>query len=565
MYVDAVTTAAVADELRQKILGGRVQDVLEVDPLSIGLELYAHSERQYLLITADPRAARCHLVSEKLRRGVEVSSPLGLLMRKYVEGARLEAISQPAWERVLHLDFSSPMGETRLIAETMDKRSNIVLVMEGEILDCIKRVGPDQNRYRVLLPGKPYVPPPPQSKILPEQVTLDQMNQFLRPDPDEPAWRALVANVAGMSPLIAREVICRASEEAEAPAFDVAGGVVFETFRTLIAEITDGKWTPGIVPAPEAEGYLAFAAYRITALEGFEPRASISEAMADYFGAPIGLEAYTAGKSKVREQIDDALERVRRKLASLEREHASPDEIEMLRKKGELLLAYGATIKPKQERFAAEYDPDGPMLLIQLDPALSPLENAKAYFERYDKAKRAAEDVPALQDAAWQEMAYLEQLATDLDLAENWPEIQEVREALQEAGYWRGERTRGPKGGKPGIRRFKTEEGFVILAARNAAQNHELITEKSASGDLWLHAHGLPGSHVIIKNDGRPIPEAVIERAARLAAYYSGGRGSTTVEVDVTERRYVRPIKGAGPGLVTYKNERTLTVRPEKE
>ena len=563
MYVDAVTTAAVAAELNDKILGGRVQAVIEVDEYSIGFEIYAR-QRYYLLASIDPKAARCHLVPEKLRRGVEHSSTLGLLLRKYLGGARLDAITQPPWERILHLDFSGDNGDTRLIVETMDKRSNILLTAEGDILDALKRVGPDQNRYRVMLPGKPYVPPPAQDKMLPEQVRANHLDAFLQENPDIPAWRTLVNNIAGVSPLFAHEVICRASEDAESPAFDVAGEVVFDSFFKMIADVDNGKWSLCVAKAPDREGYVAFAAYTLTHLEHIELRESISVAMTDYFGAPVGMEAYSAGKDTVKYQLEEALDRVRRKLASLERQSASTEQIEELRKKGELIYAYATQIKPKQTSFEAQYDPEGPMLSIELDSTLNIINNAKRYFERYEKAKRAHEDVPRLVKAAQQEVGYLEQLATDLSLAESWPEIDEVREALQEGGYWRGARTRGPKSGKPGIRRI-TVDGFVILVGRNAAQNHTLVTERSAPQDIWLHARNTPGSHVIIKNDGRPIPDAVIQRAAELAAYYSAGRGNTNVEVDVTERRYVRLIKGGRPGQVIYKNERTITVRPKRE
>lgn len=563
MYVDAVTTAAVADELNRTILGGKVQAVIEVDEHTIGFEIYAH-QRYYLLASMHPKSARCHLVSEKMRRGVEHPSTVGLLLRKYVDGAWVKAISQPAWERVLHFDFSGDAGDTRLIVETMDKRSNILLTAEGDILDSLKRVGPDQNRYRVMLPGKPYVPPPPQDKILPEQVRVEHIGRFLKENPDAPAWKTLVSHIAGISPLVAREVIYRSSEDAESPAFDLSEKVVFEAFYKLIAQVDGNKWTPSVAKPQDGEGFTAFAAYSLTYLENVEARGSISEAMADYFGAPVGIEAYSAGKETVKEQLDDALSRVRRKLASLERQASSDEEIEALRKKGELIYAYAYTLKPKQSSFQAQYDPDGPMLTVELEPELSAIDNAKRYFERYEKAKRAHEDVPKLVKAAQQEVGYLEQLVTDLEIAESWPEIDEVREALQEGGYWRGEKKRGPKGQKSGVRRY-VMDGFVVMVGRNSKQNHALVTEKSAPQDLWLHARGVPGSHVIIRNDGRPIPESVIERAAALAAYYSAGRGSTNVEVDVTERRYVRPIKGGRPGQVTYKHERAITVRPQMQ
>ncbi len=565
MYVDAVTTAAVADELDRRIVGGRVQAVLQTGHDSMGFEIYAHQERHYLLMTVDPDSARCHLVPDRLRRGTEQPSPLGLLLRKYLDGARLMAATQPPWERVLWLNFSGHEGECRLIIETMDRRSNIILAVEGEILDCLRRVGPSQNRYRVLLPGKPYVPPPPQRKTPPGQVTPSLIDGFLGQAPDIPAWRALVNNIAGVSPLFAREVIHRACDEAEAPAFDVAGEIVHSAFATLIATVQDKTWSPCVVPAESGEGYRAFAAYEITCLEGGEPVESISAAMAAYFGAPVGIEAYDAGKSHVKAQLDGALERMGRKLASLERQSSGEEEIETLRKQAELLLAYAPTLEPGQTVFRAQYDPDGPPLTIELDPTLPPLENAQRYFDRYEKAKRAAEDVPRLQRAARRELAYLEQLSTDLALAENWPEIDMVREALQEAGFWQGPQTRGPRGSKPGIRRFTTGDGFVILVGRNAAQNHALVTERSKGDDLWLHARNIPGSHVIVKNDGRPIPDEVIRRAAELAAYYSAGRDDTSVEVDVTQRRYVRPIRGSKPGMVTYRNEQTLTVQPRRD
>lgn len=564
MYVDAVTIAALVDELTESIVGGRVQAVIETGELSVGFEVYAHHQRHYLIISADPQTARCHLVPGKLRRGVDHSSPLGLLLRKYVDGAHLTAVTQPPWERVLMLDFSSAEGETRLIAEMMGKRSNIILTFEGEILDCIKRVGPDVNRYRVILPGKPYVPPPPQSKAIPEQVTSPMIEGFLQREADSPAWRVLVNNIAAVSPLLAREVIYFASGDPEAPAFDVAGGMIHAAFKGLLSDIEARRWTPCVVPTESGEGYYAFAAYTITCLGDCQPRESISAAMTTYFGAPVGVKAYAAAKSQVRKQIDGALERTHRKLASLTREVISEEEIELLRQKGELILAYSTALSPSQNQLQAQYDPDGPMLIIGLDPTLSPSENAQRYFEQYDKAKRAAADIPELQANVQREVAYLEQLATDLDLAESWPDIDTVREAVQEAGYWQGRKIRTPRSGKPGIRRFMIDDGFVILVGRNAAQNHMLVTERSAGDDLWLHARNMPGSHVIVKNDGRPIPESVIQRAAELAAFYSAGQDDTSVEVDITKRRYVRPIKGGRPGMVTYKNEQTIAVRPNK-
>ncbi|MBN1429619.1 MAG: NFACT family protein [Anaerolineae bacterium] len=560
MYVDSVTIAALADELKSALIDGRVQDVVAPDDLSVGFEIYAGHHRHYLLINAAAKSARCHLVPEKLRRGVEHPSPLLLRLKKVIEGARLVGIEQPPWERIIALDFSGEIGDTRLIAELMDQRSNIILTLEGEIMDCLRRIGPGENRVRTIMPGKPYVPPPSQQKDLPDMLTPGLVTAFLAQAGDRPAWRVLVERIAGISPLLAREIIYRSCEDAEAPAFDLSGKIVHDALKTLMDDVAAHRWQPCVVPAEEEGGYRAFAAYALTH-RTYTPIDGISAAMAAYFGAPVKDQAYAAGKKPLQAQIEAADKRIQRKLAALEREEATAEDIEMLRKQGELLLAYGPTIRSGQNFFQAQYEPGGPLLSIEIDPTLTPVENANRCFERYDKAKRAAADVPKLREAAEQEAAYLAQMATDLDLAESWPEIDAVREQLQQAGYWQGEKARGPKSGKPGIRRITTADGFVILVGRNAEQNHVLVTEKSKPGDLWVHARGRPGSHVIIRNDGRPIPEEVIRRAAELAALYSAGRGEAAVEVDVTDRRYVRPIKGGRPGQVTYKNERVVTVK----
>ena len=159
MYVYSVTTAAVVDELNAKVVGGRVQDVVEVDHQSIGFEIYANRQRHYLLATVDPDGARCHLVPDRLRRGRPAPSPLGQLLQKYVDGARLMSASQPPWERIIHLAFSGEHGETTLIVETMDRLSNLILTVEGDILDSLKRITPEVNRYRTILPRQPTIEP----------------------------------------------------------------------------------------------------------------------------------------------------------------------------------------------------------------------------------------------------------------------------------------------------------------------------------------------------------------------------------------------------------------------
>jgi len=558
VYFDALTMAAVADELREKILGGRVQKVLLPDDLSVGLEVYSHGRRHYLLASAHPQHARVHLVGERLRRGVEKPTPLLLLLRKYVRHGRIAAIEQPSLERVLRIEVEHPQGDTSLIIEVMGRHSNIVLVAaDGAILDSVKRIGPNLSRYRTILPQRPYVPPPPQAKLDPTDVTELRLREMLSAaPPDEPLWRALVRGIRGVSPLLAREVAYRATGNAEALASQVTAiSPLLDTFREMLIPVWEHRWQPTV--AKSDDRLLAFAPYPLTQFGTYEKVASISQAVEAYYREVVGEDAYAAAKKRVREAIAKAREQLRRKRESLQRALTPTDKIEELRLKGEMILAYAHRIAPGQRKLMV----DQPPLAIELDPRLSPAENARAYFAEYRKAKRAAEDIPALLERAELEMRYLDQLEADLDLAANWPEVEEVKAALAEGGYIREERRRR-KAGRSEPLAFRSSDGLLILVGKNSRQNEEVTFRRAAPDDLWLHARDVPGAHVVVKAGGREVPQATLRQAAQLAAYYSQARGEAKVAVDYTLRRHVRRLKGAGRGMVTYKHERTIVVKP---
>jgi predicted ribosome quality control (RQC) complex YloA/Tae2 family protein len=565
MYFDALTMAAVADELRAHILGGRVQQVLLPNDLSVGMEVYAHGERRYLLASAHPEHARLHLAGEKLRRGVEKTTPLLLLLRKYVRGGRIAAIEQPPFERVLHIGMQHPEGNTTLIVEVMGRYSNIVLVAEeGLILECIKRVGPEMSRYRSILPQHLYIPPPPQSKLDPTDVTELRLRDILSDaSPESPIWRALVASIGGVSPLMAREVAYRAMGEAEAAVSQVTRITpLLDAFQEMLMLVWEHRWQPTVVKRDER--LVAFAPYPLTQYGDCEEVESISQAVEAYYGQVVGEDAYAVAKRRVREAILRAREKVRRKQEALQRSRVSQARVEELRRQGEMILAYAHRIEPGQRELTAPVGPDEPPLLIKLDPTISPVENAQRYFKRYKKAKSGAGEIPALLQRAELEMRYLDQLETDLDLAANRPEIQEVEASLAEAGYVR-EKRRRRKMARSQPLAVKSQDGLLILVGKNSRQNEEVTFRRAAPRDLWLHVRDAPGAHVIVKTGGREVPEATLRQAAQLAAYYSQARGSAHVDVAYTERRYVRPIKGAGPGLVTYAQEKTIRVAPGSE
>ena len=565
MYLDYFTISALVDEFMDVLVGGRIQDSIDVDETGLGLEIYADRSRHYLYMSADHHTPRVHLVEDKLRRGVMKPKTIGLLFRRYVEGGIVTHVSQPAWDRILHVDVEGPEGDVTIIVEPMERRSNILLVQEGVILDCMRRVGPDENRYRLSLPAHKYEPPPPQTgKLDPIQLTIEDLYGVFDQNEDSKrrTFQLLTGRLLGVSPLIAKEAVYRSGEPINQKAEEADPEALLAAFQSVIEPLARRDWHPGI--AENDNGIEAFSVYPLQSIDGWRAVDSVSGAMASYYGAILGDDAYQAAKEPVLEAIKEAQAKMGAKLASLQRSLTDESERDVLRQSGDLLLAYQYTLEAGQTELRAQYDPEGPELVIQLDPKLTPVENAQQFFARYDKAKRALADVPRMISETQTELDYLAQLASDLEMASNWPDIDEVRQALQDKGYWQGKRAGRIGGGKSAPLRFVTEDGFVIWIGRNSRQNDIVTFDKGGPQDLWLHARDVPGSHVIIKFDGRQIPEESIVQAAGIAAYYSAGRGESSAIVDVTPRRYVKKIKGAGPGMVTYRNETTRTVRPQK-
>ena len=552
MNVDYLTLACLRDHL-DSLLGARVQHVMLPDELSVGLELYA-GQRAQLLISADPQHPRVLLAPYKLRRGVETETALLLLLRKWVRGSRLVDITQPPWERILELHFEGQAGPCRLVAELIGRYSNVILVgPDGAVLDAMRHVGPAKNRYRVILPSRPYQPPPkPVGRQAPTRLPTGEWTALLASAaPDEPLQQLLTRRLLGVSPMVAREISARV--------VDSSPKALAEATVALFAPLKDGSWSPHVA-LDEDGNVVAFAPYEPRQFERVRPASDISEAMWQYFEHRLSGDAYAAARWRVQERIDEMRARTERTLQQMQGNITDATEIEMLREAGELILIYQGQAKQNTTEITVP-DYAGAPRTIKLDPKLTPVENAQAYFRRYRKANRATEGLPARIQAVKTDLTYLAQLAADLALAESRPEIDTVYDALAKAG-WAPKARPGSGGQVEGPRRFEID-GFPIYIGRNARQNEEVTFKRAEPDDLWLHARGVPGAHVVVKCGKRDVPEEIVQKAASLAAYYSLARDEAQAIVDVTLRRYVKHVRGGHPGLVTYRNERTIQVKPE--
>lgn len=617
MPFDYLAAAAVKQELQEKTVGGRVQGIIMPGPLTISMELYSpETGRTYLLLSAHPQYARVTLTGPAPSRDPSQRSPLLLLLRKYARGGTILDVSQPAHERVLEVSIAkrfwpdkrqeyhsegdfrdseaeeegAPIVFVTLIAEIMGRLSNIVLVGEdGAVMDSIKRVPPGINRYRVTLPNHRYVPPPPQQKRDPLKASINglalELGKVVEHDVgsrDAPAWQGLVSGFLGVSPTLAREVVFRALGDvnvpAESAAHDPAGlALILHEMEGLFGLEQTRAWQPCVAwreDAREANAGnqpLDFAPYALTHLEGGAQLiryGSISEAIDAYFAGAQNLARHGALKEQVRAAIEELYRRAERRLRSLREEWQRAQALEELRRKGEFILAYMHTLQPAQTELAVPEE----NLTIQLDPALSPIQNAQAYFKEYRKARAAQQGLPDRIAEAEMHIRYFEEFLTSLDLANTYDEIRAVQAELGKArtlstAEAAKEQPKG-KGAKqqskerlPQPLRLKADSGATLLVGRTASQNDTATFRLAGPEDLWFHARNVPGAHVILRAQVGIAP-GDIEEAASVAAAYSKARTEAQVDVVYTERKFVRKVPGAPPGFVTYKNERVVRVAP---
>ena len=565
--MDALTLTAITRELCETIAGGRIQAVLAPDEHSLALEVFARGQRHWLLLSAHPQYARVHLLPIKARRGLPYDAPLVLLARKRLLGARLSGIFQPSWERVLFLTCEhSQHGQTRLTAEIMGKWSNLLLLdADGIVLEMGRHFDVRRNQQRRVQRGAAYEMPPPQRHKTPvDLVTQAELEQWLAQAPTTTAlWRLLLQQIGGISPLLARELAFRATGDRQASV--AHPNCQSSSLLAVVAWVRSlpgqGGWAPTIALHPTSGQPTAFAPYQLTHLGQLQYVDSISEAAHTTYAAIVGADSY-AGR---RRQVQRLIELARRKLVgrriSLGEQAVSDEQVAELRRTGEWILAYAWRIQPGDSELLA--DTGAELLRIPLDSRLSASENAQQAFARYRKAQRAARRIPALLAGVDRDLAYIEQLQSDLHLADNAPQIEELRQAVLELGLVPTPKKRAPMPRSHPLK-LLTDDGLTVIIGRNALQNEHVTWKLAHAHDLWLHAEKVPGSHAIIKTGGRAVAPGTVLQAAAWAAYQSQARHDTHVSVLVTERRHLARIKGGRPGQVQVRQARSVMVSPRK-
>ncbi len=567
MPFDAVFLTAVIQELKQKLIGLRVEKIQQPARDTVLMQLRG---KEKLLLSANVNRPRIHLTRASYENPAQPPM-FCMLLRKHLSGGRIADITQPPAERAvdLVLDCTDEMGvpcQKHLILELMGRNSNLILTGEdGHIIDCLRRVDLEMSELRQVLPGLFYREPPRRGRAIPQDTGEGELRQLLDAvDSPKRLDKWLIDTFDGFSPLIARELSYGFSGETDADiltldkrslAAYLAREFQYAAYRPVVLyreeQPSDYSYRPiyqygQYMQQREAESFSAL-------LDGFYTQTEHSDRMRQR-------------SQTLRKTVTTLRERTLRKLELQRKEYESTLDREHLRQMGDIVTANLHAIARGQTRLVAvDFYNEMQEIEIPLKPQLSPQQNAARFYKEYTKAKHAEKILSQQMAQAEVEAEYLGTVLDELSRAENERDLTEIRGELEQGGYVRGGRKKQQKLQPSQPMAFLSSDGYPIYVGRNNRQNDQLSLKAARKDDLWLHIQKFHGTHVIIACAGQTPPDETITEAAQLAAYFSQAREGQNVPVDVTPVRFLKKPNGAKPGMVVYDKYRTVIVTPDEK
>ncbi|MBQ2041511.1 MAG: NFACT family protein [Lachnospiraceae bacterium] len=627
MAYDGIVTAAVVRELNDRLLMGSISKVAQPEKDELLLTLKCSRQQLRLCISANASTPMVYLREEN-ELSPATAPNFCMTLRKHIGGGRITRIFQPSasgfggnggagdpegtgdasgslplhegLERIIvfeieHLDEMGDVSRKYLICELMGKHSNIILTKPDlTIIDSIKHVSHMTSSVREVLPGRTWFIPDAAAKANPVTLCRDAeaFRRVIRGGAgNESIFKHFYLSVTGISPSVSGEILHRAGVDPDLPHADLSDDEsdrIFTAFSGLMQDVLAGRFEPCIIY--DGDRLSEFSAVRLSSLEGgdlsCETFGSISEVIRLFYERRDRQNRIRAKSEDIRRVLKTLTERASKKLELLEKQYKDTDKRDQYRIWGELLNTYGYSLNGGEDHLVcSNYYDEGRDIRIPLDRNLSAQENAKKYFERYQKLKRTREAVSRQIGESRQTLWHLDSIASSLQLCEGEADLNELRREMAEAGYIHKGSDKNRSGKVQGNRKnekksqplhFVSSDGIDIYVGRNNYQNEELDFKIADSNDWWFHAKNRPGSHVIAKTGSRELPDRTCLEAAQLAAYYSKAGiasqdnpyspkstdSTEKIEVDYVRKRELKRVPGAAPGYVIYHTNYSIVVEP---
>lgn len=574
MALDGLVIANVIKELNDTLLGGRINKISQPENDALVLVIKNNRSQYKLFLSANASLPLIYLTQENKPNPITAPN-FCMLLRKHLNSARILSITQPGLERIIdieieHLNELGDVCTKHLITEIMGKHSNIIFCDDKKmIIDSIKHISGLVSSVREVLPGRDYFIPETQDKWNPLTVDCEHFLEKVMTKP-LPIAKALYTSLTGISPLIANEICHRASIDGEASTSSLSemeGLHLYKNLERLMADIKNNSFFPNVIyqnGEPVEFSSTTLTTYNSSEHKEFE---SISELLEQYYAQRNTLTRIRQKSVDLRKIVSNAIERTRKKYDLQMKQLKDTDKRDKYKVYGELITAYGYNVEEGSKQMTALNYYTNEEVTIPLDPTITPIENAKKYFDKYSKLKRTYEALTKFTEETKEELEHLESISAALDIALQEEDLIQLKEELMEYGYMKRKfvSKKDAKKQKSASKPFHyiSSDGFHMYVGKNNFQNDELTFKFAVGNDWWFHAKGMAGSHVIVKTNGEELPDRTFEEAGKLAAYYSKARELSKAEIDYTEKKNVKKPNGGKPGFVVYYTNYSLIIEPD--
>ncbi|SHJ57846.1 Rqc2 family fibronectin-binding protein [Tepidibacter formicigenes] len=582
MALDGIVIYSLVKELSSKLIGGKIDKIYQPEEDELLFNIRNEGTNYKLLLSSNSSNPRAYITNTYNKENPIKAPMFCMLLRKHLQNGKITNIHQPDFERIIRITIESldelKIRKTKdLIIEIMGRHSNIILVdnEENKILDSIKRIPLSVSRYRQVLPGQKYINPPSQNKLNPiHEISKEKFIESLTNN-KKALYKSIYSSFEGISPLIAKEICFRSNIDIDINTEYVDSKdftALYDTFTRLFRQIKNNIFYPCIIIDKRLNKVIDFSCIKLTMYNhySFIENNSISFILDKYYYEKDIRERINQKSQNLRKNISNKLDRLYNKIKKQKEELLESKNADTYKTYGELITSYIYMIQKGMEEIevANFYNPESKNIKIKLDKRLNPSENAQKYFKKYNKLKNAAIEIKHQLKITNEEIEYLENIILNINNCENLEELEEIKEELVKVGYIKG-RSNNKNKDKNNLKtapyEFISSDGFKIYVGKNNKQNDYLTLKLASNDDIWLHTKNIPGSHVIIKCEGKEVPENTIFEGAMLAAYFSKARMSSQVPVDYTKKKNVKKPSGAKPGMVIYETNSTIYVTPLEE
>ncbi|MBP3464144.1 MAG: NFACT family protein [Clostridia bacterium] len=555
MAFDGIITKALVSDFQKSLIGARVNKVFQPSKTELILNLY-NGENVMFDICIHPDYYRMCLTSLSKPNPTNALN-FCMLLRKYLTSSKITNVQSVDLDRVVFIDFegSNELKDTvnlRLVVELMGRRSNVVLLNKnGFIIDSLKHI---ITSDREILPAREYVLPLSSKQSFLDILNFDEFYSIISEKSYDDLSLYLSSIFTGFTPIFISNILEELNIENDSK--DVNE---LEEIYEYIKNLINNFGTENISLKSLNNDYTIELTSQEKSLSNFLDSFYINKEQNDIF---------QASKSELSKSILVALKKSSKKLENINQKLKSCDDMNKYKLYGELLTSnlyrFHGNFADEKVELENYYDNNN-LIEIKLDSSISYSKNAERFFKKYNKLKNTLSIVTVQKKETELELEYIESIIFSLSNATTLEDIEEIHKEFSENvlmkkyNYKSFQKMSSDKNLTNNLNKIVINN-FDVYIGKNNKQNDYLTLHFADKSDLWFHAQGFHGAHVILKTNGKNPDEDTLFKCAQLAKQNCKASLERNISVDYTYIKFVKRHPNGKTGMVNYTNYKTIIV-----